>query len=108
MARSRSCLRGHGRAEEAHEVVEQDGDRGRLCTATDTHHERTRGVVRSAGTPRAQRVALERPDGLLVERLPDAGLTVIAMDLSPLAARATGSYRRAASLSASIRRERSA
>lgn len=67
-------------AKDTHDVVVQDADGERLWAATVTHDEAglTR-LCRSLVTLGVERVAIERPDGLLVERLLDAGLTVIAM-----------------------------
>lgn len=72
-------------AKDSHDVVVGDGER--LWAATITHDEAgltrlCRALVRLG----VQRVAVERPDGLLVERLLDAGLTVIAMHPNQVAA----------------------
>jgi transposase len=74
-------------AKDTHDVVVQDGQGERLWAATVTHDEA--GLTRLCGalvTLGVQRVAIERPDGLLVERLLDAGLTVIAMHPNQVAA----------------------
>src|SRR3977135_1553411 len=67
-------------AKDAHEVLVADSDGERLWAASITHDEAaiTR-LCQALGTLRVARVAIERPDGLLIERLLDAGLTVIAM-----------------------------
>ena len=74
-------------AKDTHDVVVEDGDGKRLWAATVAHDEAglnrlCRELVRLG----VQRVAVERPDGLLVERLLDAGLTVIAMHPNQVAA----------------------
>jgi transposase len=74
-------------AKDSHDVVVEDGDGERVWAATVAHDEAgltrlCRGLVRLG----VQRVAIERPDGLLVERLLDAGLTVIAMHPNQVAA----------------------
>jgi transposase len=74
-------------AKDAHDVVVEDGDGERLWAATVAHDETglsrlCRELVRLG----VERVAVERPDGLLVERLLDAGLVVIAMHPKQVAA----------------------
>jgi transposase len=74
-------------AKDTHDVVVADGDGERLWAATVAHDEAglnrlCRELVRLG----VARVAVERPDGLLVERLLDAGLTVIAMHPNQVAA----------------------
>src|SRR5688500_18053414 len=74
-------------AKDTHDVVVADGDGKRSWAATVAHDEAglnrlCRELVRLG----VQRVAVERPDGLLVERLLDAGLTVIAMHPNQVAA----------------------
>jgi transposase len=74
-------------AKDTHDVLVADGDGQRLWAATVTHDEAglsrlCRELVRRG----VARVAVERPDGLLVERLLDAGLTVIAMHPNQVAA----------------------
>ena len=74
-------------AKDSHDVVVADGDGERLWAATVRHDEAglsrlCRELVRLG----VVRVAVERPDGLLVERLLDAGLTVIAMHPNQVAA----------------------
>ncbi len=74
-------------AKDSHDVVVEDGDGERLWAATVTHDETglTR-LCKALLTLGVERVAIERPDGLLVERLLDAGLTVIAMHPNQVAA----------------------
>ena len=74
-------------AKDSHDVVVQDGQGERLWAATITHDEAglTR-LCKALVTLGVGRVAVERPDGLLVERLLDAGLTVIAMHPNQVAA----------------------
>jgi transposase len=67
-------------AKDAREVMVADGDGERLWAATITHDED--GITRLCQALvklGVARVAIERPDGLLIERLLDAGLTVIAI-----------------------------
>src|SRR4051812_30302914 len=74
-------------AKDSHDVVVEDGAGERLWAATVTHDEA--GLRRLCGELvrlGVERVAVERPDGLLVERLLDAGLTVIAMHPNQVAA----------------------
>jgi len=63
-----------------HEVLIADADGERLWAATVTHDEAGLSTpcsaMRSFGV---QRLAIERPDGLLIDRLLDAGLTIIAI-----------------------------
>ena len=74
-------------AKDSHDVVVEDGDGRRLWGATVTHDEAgLTGLCRTLVSLGVQRVAVERPDGLLVERLLDAGLTVIAMHPNQVAA----------------------
>jgi transposase len=74
-------------AKDTHDVVVEDADGERLWAATVTHNEA--GLTRlceALVTLAVERVAIERPDGLLVERLLDAGLTVLAMHPNQVAA----------------------
>jgi transposase len=67
-------------AKDTHEVLIADADGERLWTATVTHDETGLSKLCSAlRSFNVQRVAIERPDGLLVDRLLDAGLTVLAI-----------------------------
>jgi transposase len=74
-------------AKDTHDVLVADGDGERVWAETVTHDEAgiTR-LCRTLVTLGVQRVAVERPDGLLVERLLDTGLTVIAMHPNQVAA----------------------
>jgi transposase len=74
-------------AKDTHDVVVEDADGERLWAATITHDEAglTR-LCKALVTLGVERVAIERPDGLLVERLLDTGLTVIAMHPNQVAA----------------------
>jgi transposase len=74
-------------AKDTHEVLIADGDGDRLWASTITHDEaglsKLCSAMRSFGV---QRVAVERPDGLLIDRLLDAGLTVLAIHPNKVAA----------------------
>jgi transposase len=74
-------------AKDTHDVVVEDGAGEELWAATVAHDEA--GLIRlckALVTLGVERVAVERPDGLLIERLLDAGLTVIAMHPNQVAA----------------------
>jgi transposase len=74
-------------AKDAHDVVVEDAAGERLWAATIAHDEA--GLTRLCQALVAlgvERVAVERPDGLLVDRLLDAGLTVLALNPSQVAA----------------------
>jgi transposase len=74
-------------AKDSHDVVVEDDDGERLWAATVGHDEAgLRYLCRELVRLAVARVAVERPDGLLVERLLDAGLTVIAMHPNQVAA----------------------
>jgi len=74
-------------AKDTHDVFVADGEGERLWAETVCHDEAgITKLCRTLVTLRVQRVAVERPDGLLVERLLDAGLTVIAMHPNQVAA----------------------
>jgi hypothetical protein len=67
-------------AKDFHEVLIADADGERLWAATVTHDEA--GLTKLCSALRSfkvQRVAVERPDGLLVDRLLDAGMIVLAI-----------------------------
>lgn len=67
-------------AKDTHEVLIADADGERLWAATVPHDEA--GLTKLCSGLRSfkvQRVAVERPDGLLIDRLLDAGLTVLAI-----------------------------
>jgi transposase len=74
-------------AKDTHDVVVEDGQGERLWAATVAHDEAglTR-LCKALVTLGVERVAVERPDGLLIERLLDAGLLVIAMHPNQVAA----------------------
>jgi len=74
-------------AKDAHEVLVADGEGERLWGQTVAHDEA--GIARlcqTLVTLGVIRVAVERPDGLLIERLLDAGLTVLAIHPNMVAA----------------------
>jgi transposase len=74
-------------AKDTHDVLVADGEGERLWAATVTHDEAgLRGLCLMLVRLGVERVAVERPDGLLVERLLDAGLRVIAMHPNQVAA----------------------
>ena len=74
-------------AKDTHDVVVEDAAGERLWEATVTHDEQGLSVLCTMLVRLGvARVAVERPDGLLVERLLDAGLTVIAMHPNQVAA----------------------
>jgi transposase len=74
-------------AKDTHDVVVEDGDGEQLWAGTVRHDEAgLTGLCRTLVGLGVQRVAVERPDGLLVERLLDAGLRVIAMHPNQVAA----------------------
>jgi transposase len=74
-------------AKDAHEVLvaDQDGERLWSETAPNTEAGIDR-LCRTLVTLNVSRVAIERPDGLLIERLLDAGLTVLAIHPNMVAA----------------------
>lgn len=74
-------------AKDTHDVFVADADGQRLWAASVTHDEAglTR-LCRELVRLQVVRVALERPDGVLVERLLDAGLVVLAMHPNQVAA----------------------
>ncbi len=74
-------------AKDTHDVLVADQDGERLWAETVTHSEAgLTKLCRTLVTLGVQRVAVERPDGLLVERLLDAGLTVLAIHPNMVAA----------------------
>ena len=79
-------------AKDAHEVLVADREGERLWGETVSHDEA--GIARlckTLVTLGVVRVAVERPDGLLIERLLDAGLTVLAIHPNMVAAARDGS-----------------
>jgi transposase len=74
-------------AKDTHEVLVEDADGERLWGETVPHSEA--GITRlckTLVTLGVIRVAIERPDGLLIERLLDAGLSVLAIHPNKVAA----------------------
>ena len=72
---------------ETHELLVEEADGAEVLAATYAHDERE--IATLCGTLvrlGVVRVAIERPDGLLVERLLDAGLQVIAIHPNQVAA----------------------
>src|SRR4051812_49795350 len=74
-------------AKDTHDVFVSDADGRRLWSATVKHDEAgltrlCRELVRLG----VERIAVERPDGLLVERMLDAGLRVLALHPNQVAA----------------------
>jgi transposase len=67
-------------AKDTHEVLIADADGERLWATAVTHDEAgLRKLCSALRSFNVQRVAVERPDGLLIDRLLDAGLTVLAI-----------------------------
>jgi transposase len=74
-------------ASEKHDVLVADAAGERLLTATFAHDEKgLRALCRQLLRLRVRLVAVERPDGLLVERLSDAGLRVLVLHPNQVAA----------------------
>src|SRR5437763_15012872 len=74
-------------AAEKHDVRVADETGGELLAATFAHDEQgLRALCRQLVRLKVELVAIERPDGLLVERLLDAGLRVLAMHPNQVAA----------------------
>jgi transposase len=74
-------------ATEKHDVLVQDEAGATLVSATFTHDEAgLRALCGALVRLGVQRIAIERPDGVLIERLLDAGLGVIAMHPNQVAA----------------------
>jgi transposase len=74
-------------ASEKHDVLVCDETGEELLAATFAHDETgLRSLCRALVRHNVQLVAVERPDGLLVERLLDAGLRVLALHPNQLAA----------------------
>ncbi|HEY2200357.1 MAG TPA: IS110 family transposase [Solirubrobacteraceae bacterium] len=84
---SSSSYAGVDWASEKHDVVVADETGEKLLAATFAHDEQgLRSLCRALVRLQVQLVAIERPDGLLVERLLDAGLRVLAMHPNQVAA----------------------
>jgi transposase len=74
-------------AGDKHDVLVGDQGGERLLAATFVHDEKgLRALCRTLVRLKVQLVAIERPDGLLVERLLDAGLRVLPMHPKQVAA----------------------
>jgi transposase len=74
-------------ASENHDVLVADAAGEKLLAATFAHDEQgLRSLCRTLMRLEVELVAIERPDGLLVERLLDAGLRVLALHPNQVAA----------------------
>ena len=74
-------------ASEKHDVIVAGESGEELLAATFVHDERGRGALcRALVRMKVELVAIERPDGVLIERLLDAGLRVIAIHPNQVAA----------------------
>jgi transposase len=74
-------------AADRHDVLVADESGEELLAATFAHDEQgRRSLCRQLVRLKVALVAIERPDGLLVERLLDAGLRVLALDPNQVAA----------------------
>ena len=74
-------------AADKHDVLVADEAGEQLLAATFVHDEQgLRSLCRALLRLRVQLVAIERPDGLLVERLLDAGLRVLPLHPNQVAA----------------------
>lgn len=74
-------------AKDTHDVLVADADGERLWAEAIPHNEPgITKLCRTLITLKVTRVAVERPDGLLIERLLDAGLTVLAIHPNMVAA----------------------
>jgi transposase len=74
-------------AAEKHDVLVADERGEELLSATFAHDEKgLRALCRQLVRLKVTLVAIERPDGLLVERLLDAGLRVLALHPNQVAA----------------------
>ena len=74
-------------AADKHDVLVADESGAQLQSATFAHDENgLRALCRQLVRLKVQLVAIERPDGLLVERLLDAGLRVLALHPNQVAA----------------------
>jgi len=71
-------------AADKHDVLVADEAGEQLLSATYAHDEMgLRALCRALLRLKVELVAIERPDGLLVERLLDAGLRVLALHPQP-------------------------
>ena len=74
-------------ASDKHDVLVEDAMGEQLAAATFVHDEQgLSGLCRLLVRLKVALVAIERPDGLLVERLLDAGLRVLALHPNQVAA----------------------
>ena len=74
-------------ASEKHDVLVADAAGERLLSTTFAHDEQgVRSLCRALVRLEVELVAIERPDGLLVERLLDAGLRILALHPNQVAA----------------------
>jgi Transposase len=74
-------------ASEKHDVLVADAAGERVLAATFGHDEQgVRSLCRALVRLEVELVAIERPDGLLVERLLDAGLRILALHPNQVAA----------------------
>src|ERR1700682_70127 len=74
-------------ASDKHDVLVADAAGEKLLVATFAHDEQgLRALCRALVRLQVERVAIERPDGLLVERLLDAGLRVLPLHPDQVAA----------------------
>ena len=84
----RSTYAGVDWASEKHDVVIADETGEQILAATFAHDEAgVRGLCRALVRHEVTLVAIERPDGLLVERLLDAGLRILPLHPNQVAAR---------------------
>jgi transposase len=91
-------------AGDKHDVLVCDEAGEELLAATFVHDEKGLwALCRTLVRLKVALVAIERPDGLLVERLLDAGLRVLAMHPEQVAATRRGSGLRAVSPTGSTR-----
>ena len=71
-------------AADKHDVRVCDETGGKLLAVTFAHDEKgLRALCRALLRLKVELVAIERPDGLLVERLLDAGLRMLALRPNP-------------------------
>ena len=83
----RSTYAGVDWASEKHDVVIADETGEEILAATFAHDEAgVRGLCRALVRHGVTLVAIERPDGLLVERLLDAGLRILPLHPNQVAA----------------------
>src|ERR1700757_26612 len=74
-------------ASEKHDVLIADEMGGEIVAGTFAHDEAgVRSLCRTLARHEVTLVAIERPDGLLVERLLDAGLRILALHPNQVAA----------------------